>query len=130
MENGMKMVATGMVRRFAPSQRRKEQAQYYWPLSLPVADAARLAGPDLHPHIERLCVQRIAVSPRHFGPNRTARFLRVHARLLHARARNSGSRSHDAFGLDDPGRGLRLSARLRALALLIGFRLDRNPREL
>jgi hypothetical protein len=36
-------------------------------LSLPVADAARLAWPGLNPRIEGLRIERIAVSPRESG---------------------------------------------------------------
>src|SRR5436189_6036532 len=67
-------------------------------LALPVADAARLAGPHLDPRVERLRVQGIAVSSRQFGPNRAARFLRVDARFLRTHMRNPGAGNHDPFG--------------------------------
>src|SRR5213076_1307522 len=92
----------------------KEQA--VGSLALPVADAARLAGPHLDPRVEGLRVQGVAVSSRQFGPNRAARFLRVDARFLRTHMRNPGAGNHDPFGLDEFGLGCRLSARLCALA--------------
>src|SRR6476660_10570135 len=45
------------------------------PLPLPVADAARFAGPHLNPRIQRLRVQRIAVSSHELGTGSAAWFL-------------------------------------------------------
>src|SRR5437879_341552 len=105
----------------------KEQA--VGSLALPVADAARLAGPHLDPRVEGLRVQGIAVSSRQFGPNRAARFLRVDARFLRTHMRNPGAGNHDPFGLDEFGLGCRLSARLCALASAIRLCFDLNRRE-
>ena len=49
-------------------------------LLLPVADATRLARPDLNPGIARLRIERIAVASRELGSSRVARFLRAHMR--------------------------------------------------
>src|ERR1700736_1518696 len=87
-------------------------------LPLPAADAARLAGPDLNPCIERLGIERTTVSPREFCTRRAARFLR-------ARLRNPGDL--DPLGMDDPGPGFRFRASLRALicTIALGFDLHR-----
>src|SRR5258708_6763115 len=79
------MAANGLLRRFAP---RNDQRNSLVPLaaihadstalSLPVADAARLAWPDLNPGIERLGVERTTVASREPGSNRNARFLGAH----------------------------------------------------
>src|SRR3954447_19728582 len=63
-----------------PSIHDERTAQSYWPLPLPVADAARLAGPDLDPRIERLRVQGIAVSSHELRAGCAAGFLRAHMR--------------------------------------------------
>src|SRR5258707_7271896 len=125
----VEMAAAGLLRRFAP-RNDERTAKPIVPLPLPVADAARLARPDLNPRIEGLRVQGIAVSSHELRAGCAARFLRMHARFYRVHMRNSGAGNHDPFGLDDPGLSLRLSARLRALASVIGFRLDRNRREL
>src|SRR6267143_678553 len=51
-------------------------------LLLPVADATRLARPDLNPGIARLRIERIAVASRELGSSRAARFLRARMRSL------------------------------------------------
>src|SRR3977135_244736 len=101
------------------------------PLALPVADAARPARPDLDPRIERLRIERIAVSPRQFGSRRRARFLR-------ARVHGSGLvNSNFGSGLFGPGfrfrtfrLGFRFRTRLCAPAAAIGLCLDRNRLEI
>src|SRR5580704_9795961 len=84
--------------------------------ALPVADAARLAGPDLDSRIEGLRVERIAAVTCEFGPRR-------HARLLRAEMRNAGPVQNDS------GPGLWLHAGLPGLAAAIGLRLERHRRE-
>src|SRR5207302_10585551 len=54
-------------RRFYDRGMTLSQAERPWGLTLPVADAARFAGPDLNPRIARLGVERIAMPPRQFG---------------------------------------------------------------
>jgi len=46
----------------------------------PIADATRLARPDLNPGIACLRIERIAVASRELGSSRAARFLRAHMR--------------------------------------------------
>src|SRR5258708_9773740 len=87
------------------------------PLSLPVADAARSAWPDLNPCIERLRIERIAASAGQLDSSRAARLLSTHVR-------NPGP------GNNDLGLGFRFHARLGGLASPVGSRLDRNRREL
>src|SRR3982074_956775 len=86
-------------------------------LLLPLADAARFARPGLNPRIERLRVERIALSPRQLRSSRAARFLRAH---MH----NPGLVNND-FGL-----GFRFRACLRALASAIGSCFDLNRHKL
>src|SRR5260370_26294750 len=67
------------------------------PLTLPVADAARPARPDLNPRIEGLRIERIAVSPRESGASHGMRF--CGARFFLARMRSPGhnsDRGHNA----------------------------------
>src|ERR1700737_71722 len=99
----------------APLRAPRQAVQFALPL--PVADAARPAGPDLNPRIERLGVERIAVPPRQFRSSQATRFLLAHTR-------NAGLMNND------PGLGLRFRARLRNLASAIGPGLDRNRHEL
>src|SRR5260370_2102672 len=94
-------------------------------LPLPAADAARLAGPDLNPCIERLGIERTTVSPREFCTRRAARFLR-------ARFCNPGRLEPlgmDDRGLNDLGPRFRFGARPRALACAIALGFDPNRLE-
>src|SRR6266576_2857660 len=100
----------------------KEQA--VGSLALPVADAARFAGPHLDPRVERLRVQGVAVASRELRASCAAPLLRAQ-RFLHAHMRNPVAGNHDPFGLDDPGLGRRFLARGGALASAIRFCLDR-----
>ena len=81
--------------------------------TLPIADAAGFAGPDLNPRIERLGIERIAVPPGEPGSRRAARLLRP--------------LGHSAFANNAAGSGFRLGTRLRARTA--GISLDRNRRE-
>src|SRR5882672_7537516 len=94
-------------------------------LLLPIADATRLARPDLNPGIARLRIERIAVASRELGSSRAAQFLRTH--LRQRRSGNNTVPGNDAVpGNNDVprnnafGMGLRFHARLRALASRIG----------
>src|SRR5260370_31562781 len=86
------------------------------PLTLPVADAARPARPDLNPRIEGLRIERIAVSPRESGASHGMRF--CGARFFRARMRNPGHNSDP--GNNDPGLSFGLSFRL-SLGLSLRF---------
>src|SRR5258705_13356210 len=92
------------------------------PLPLPVADAARLAWPDLDSRVERLRVQGIAVASHELGAGCDAWFLRTHMR-------NPGAGNHDSFGLDEFGLGRRFRARQCAFTCAIHFCFDPNRRE-
>ena len=85
-------------------------------LSLPVADTAGLARPDLNPGVERLGIERTVVASREFGSRRTTRFL--------------GTRLHNT-GLVDGNCGLRfwLRACLRPGACVIGVHVKRTGRK-
>src|ERR1700722_539975 len=104
---------------------RATQGSYRDRLSLPVADAAGTAGPDLDPRIEGLRVERVAVPMRQSGASGGAR-------LLGARMRDAGMRDAGVVN-DDSGRGFRfrtgLRALTRAIGLVIGIGLGRRRRE-
>src|SRR5229473_3226778 len=100
-------------------------------LPLPIADAARLARPDLNPGIARFRIERIAVTLRELGSDRAARFLRADMRDCNVGNRDCGLRNSDLEtpGNSDPGIGPRFDARARAVASGVGSCLDRNRRE-
>src|SRR5450755_3124681 len=100
-------------------------------LPLPIADAARLARPDLNPCIARFRIERIAVTLRDLGSDRAARFLRADMRDRDVGNRDCGPGNSDLEipGNSDPGIGPRFDARARAVASGIGSCLDRNRRE-
>jgi len=100
-------------------------------LPLPIADAARLARPDLNPCIARFRIERIAVTLRELRSDRAARFLRADMRDC-----DVGSSHLEIPGNSDPGIGPRFRAGLRTRTVAsgigswigssIGSCLDRN----
>src|ERR1700730_16545390 len=100
------------------------------PLPLPFADAAGLARPGLNPRIERLGIERIAMSPRQLRSSRAACFPGAHMRNadLGIHMRNAGLRN--SFGNNDLGLGARFRADLRALVFTLGSCFELNRHEL
>src|SRR6185437_7711402 len=88
------------------------------PRRRPVADAARPAGPDLNPRVERLRVERIAMAMavREAGSSMS--------RPFHTQMRRPD------FGDMDVGSGLRFRTRLRSSTVGIGCRLNRKWRKM
>src|ERR1700676_786269 len=97
-------------------------------LPLPVADAARLAGPDLHASVEGLRIEWIAMVTGELRSSDNARRLRLPTgKRGGANGGNTGGMNNDLRL--DPGLGRGFCTGLRALAAAIDGHIKRPRRE-